>query len=239
MITTGFMIGLRTCWLWSTRWPAYYDNTMTFRAMDDLVESAITARLAIDNGALNPARRELRFVLGSAINHLYVDERLLRGVSLEIKLTSPRTKNIDTVKAANAIDLSIGALYGRLSQVVHPSPAQFRVRLARSAQGNYLGFESLDELREITDLQLEVYDIALACVFRSLEPMTGEVFIEVLDDLLWWPFHHTPHCYRMSAMFNYKAERQNRRGGPVRDRVLELLRVIEARKQLLTAQPLP
>lgn len=202
--------------------------------MDDLVESAITARAAINNGVLNPARRELRFVLETAINHLYVDESLLQRASIDAKLAHPKAKNVDTMKAAAALGLSIGPLYGRLSEVVHPSPAQFRVRLDRAAQGVYLGFEKPAELREIAALQLEVYDVALACVFRALGPgLSGDVFINVLDDRLWWPFHYTPHCYGISRMFNGKYERQYRLGGPVRDRVLELLRLLEARKRVL------
>lgn len=236
-ITNGFLTGLQACWFAARRWPTYYDNTLTFRAMDDLLESAITSWAAIGNGALDPARRELRFVLESAINHLYVDEKLLRGADLEIKLAHPRAKNIDTVGAASELGLTIGRLYGRLSEVVHPTPAQFQARLSRSAQGNYIGFESLAELREIADLQLQVYDIALKCVFDALGPgLTGDLFIHVFDDLLWWPFHHAPLTYAISVGLNPKAERADQQAGPVRDRLQELLRVLEARQQMLSLE---
>ncbi|QVK23304.1 hypothetical protein KHX94_00205 [Shewanella dokdonensis] len=44
------------------------------RHFDDIVEAALTAQLAVENGALNPARRELRYMLEVAVNVAYVDE---------------------------------------------------------------------------------------------------------------------------------------------------------------------
>lgn len=232
-ITIGFFVGLHSCWRMSTRWPSYYDNTLTFRFMDDLLESAITIRVAVANGALNPARRDLRFVLEPAINHSYVD-RILPKADLATKLAHPDAKNVDTVKVAKALGLHVGPLYGKLSQIVHPTPAQLQRRLTQSAQGIYIGFETPAELDDFAQMQLEVYDIALWCIFDALGPgLTGDVFINMLDDLLWWPFHHTPLIYALSVGFNYKAERKNRQAGPARDRLQDFVSVLKARRQIL------
>jgi len=236
--TRGFLLGLHTSWLMSRRWTDYYDNTLTYRFIDDLMESAISIHVEVDNGALNSARRELRFVLETAINHAYID-RLLPRADLETKLGHPEARDVDIVKAARKMGMivALGPLYGRLSQVVHPTPAQLRTRLEQSARGVYLGFETPAELREFAELQLEVYDIALWCVFDSLGPgLTGDLFINVFDDVLWWPYHHSPLAYSISRGLNYKAERQNSKAGPVRDRMQDFLRVLEARCRELSRQ---
>jgi hypothetical protein len=56
------------------RWSEFHGNYLLPRHVDDIVEAALTAQLAIENGALNPARRELRYMLEVSVNIAYVDE---------------------------------------------------------------------------------------------------------------------------------------------------------------------
>jgi hypothetical protein len=66
---------LLTCDLAATRWNFFTENYLFPRYFDDVVESAVLAQLAIENGALKPARRELRYMLEVAVNTAFVDEQ--------------------------------------------------------------------------------------------------------------------------------------------------------------------
>lgn len=68
------MQSLRICEIAASRWHEFTQNYLLPRHFDDIVEAALTAQLAIENGALNPARRELRYMLEVAVNIAYVDE---------------------------------------------------------------------------------------------------------------------------------------------------------------------
>lgn len=53
--------------------------------------------------------------------------------------------------------------------------------------------------------------MSLASVFEAFdESSTGDLFIEVFDDIPKWAFAKTPFVSAVSAHFNYKAERQRR-----------------------------
>lgn len=65
---------LTACEIAASRWQEFGDKYLLPRHFDDIAEAALTAQLAIENGALNPARRELRYMLEVAVNVAYVDE---------------------------------------------------------------------------------------------------------------------------------------------------------------------
>ncbi|MCR9190070.1 MAG: hypothetical protein NXH96_14945 [Alteromonadaceae bacterium] len=69
-----FIHTLRLCELAASRWQDFGEKYLLPRHFDDIVEAALTAQLAVENGALNPARRELRYMLEVAVNVAYVDE---------------------------------------------------------------------------------------------------------------------------------------------------------------------
>jgi hypothetical protein len=84
--------------------------------------------------------------------------------------------------------------------------------------GRSVGFENAADLRKIGRLMFRVYDIALTLVFHSYHlSMTGDVFINLLDDLPDWKFHKGKYVASVSAYFDYKHERNMRKHGEPRD----------------------
>jgi hypothetical protein len=125
-------------------------------------------------------------------------------------------------------------LYSSTSQYVHPSAHSLHARLERAGRGAYIGFESAHDLREVTELAVRVYDVALCCVFTGLGPgLTGDLLLGTFEDMVWWPYHYTPLMASMSRVYNYKFERSRRGAGPVRNKVQELLAYLESCRRTL------
>ena len=241
----GFVLALRCARLQSMRWEAY-EEALQMRFIDDLIETAIASLTLMLDGAHNPVRRELRYVLEAAINHLFVDQ-FMPNAPLATRLAYVRRERmIDTMNAAGkvAVNVEVAAaglfkatvvpLYSATSQYVHPSAQSLQARLERAGRGAYIGFESVQDLREVTDLAVRVYDVALCCVFTGLGPgLTGDLLLGTFEDMVWWPYHYTPLMASMSRVYNYKFERSQPGAGPVGNRVQELIALIESYRRTL------
>ena len=100
---------VRLCEIAATRWNEFNDNYLLPTYMDDIIEAAITAQLAIENGALNPARRELRYMLEVAVNIAYVDE--IRAKDSFVERTSfYRGKQVNKSNVDHVFDLPLRLL---------------------------------------------------------------------------------------------------------------------------------
>jgi hypothetical protein len=109
------------------------------------------------------------------------------------------------------------AAYRDCCAYVHVSRRQIDERLELAEMGRSLGFETAEELRNIGRLIFRTYDIALALYFHGYGlSMSGNIFIEVLDDRPDWKFHKGKYVGVVSAFFDYKHERNMRKFGESR-----------------------
>ena len=100
---------------------------------------------------------------------------------------------------------------------VHVSRRQIEERMVLVEKGRSLGFETDEELGKIGRLMFRVYDLALTLYFHGYDlSMTGDVFIEVLDNMPSWKFHKGKYVSIVSAFFDYKHERNMRKYGEPR-----------------------
>jgi len=198
-----------------------------WRFIDDLLASAMAIALLVREGVDSPARRELRFMLELVIRNLYVDtifasrdtpletrlayvEHRLQQKDVEL-LAELRLSLIDDVSRFETVTKR---LYGELSTYTHPSHEQMARRLDQAARGVYLGFETSTEFAAFNDLLERAYDVILVYVFEALGPSsTGDVFINVIDELRSWPFAATAFLPAISASYDYKQERQSKEAG--------------------------
>jgi hypothetical protein len=105
-------------------------------------------------------------------------------------------------------------LYGSLSTIVHPSKAQVSVDLNRWAKGTPIGFEKIGQANGINSLCLDVFDLGVVLSLHAIGlGLAGDIYTAALDDMPKWSFHKTRFAKALSAHFDYKAERQNRRAG--------------------------
>ena len=97
------------------------------------------------------------------------------------------------------------------------SPRQIEERLELDDVGRSVGFQKADDLRKVGRLMFRVYDIALTLFFHGYHlSMTGDVFINGLDDMPDWKFHKGKYVACVSAYFDYKHERNMRKYGESR-----------------------
>jgi hypothetical protein len=207
--------------LMSTRWPAFKERLLTLRIYDLLLESAISTLGLIRQGLFNPAKREMRFLIEASVKAWRFDADEAAGT------VSDKLANLDDVRerfrelvdhleprlldeqTARALTHRITNLYGELCTYVHPSSRAFGVHLRKFERGEYLGFETIDDINKINELFADVLDLSLAALFESFDTgLLGDIFVEVLDDQAKWSFHRTALVKSISSHFDYKIERR-------------------------------
>lgn len=231
---TGDLIRvLQLCNVYSTRAKEYSENSIVVRSTDDLAQSVLAAWNLVQDGLINPVKRELRYVIESQIKYLYVDQQSESG-----KLLTKLNERLDYLQANvdSSVDVReqlklhlfhpddakqyVDELYDTYRECcayVHVSRRQIEERLQLAAEGRSLGFETADELRKLGRLMFRVYDMALALYFHGFgASMTGDIFVTVLDDWPSWKFHKGKYVNIVSAYYDYKHERNMRKYGESR-----------------------
>jgi hypothetical protein len=194
------------------------------RATDDVIESAVMLSFAIENGARNPARRELRYLLELSVQSLFVDQKMQRS-SFEDRLTffDKKVNKSGVMPEVDKIDLyllpaktdeiiaDIKSAFRRASQYVHPSVNQIEERLKLANANITIGFDSADTLRSINDELFEVFALVLTLYFHTVGQSTcGDLFEGLFSDMPEWSFHWHRHIVSIDEKYDYKAERQGR-----------------------------
>ncbi len=239
-IANAFIIGVDSLRWMSKRARVIGIETLTFRLTDDLLESAIAASANVESGVLNPAKRELRYILEQSVKYAFVDRRM-QDQSIEEKLQFLECRTVELVDSAREVDLFVpksvkadvlremGPLYGRLSEFVHPSHRLAQDRVRRSGTGHYIGSHTVADVQELIGLAERVFDIGLLYCCQPLGPsLVGDVVLSTWEGMAWWPFHYTPYMRALADQYDYKYERQCGPGGPMWRRILELRLLFEA-----------
>lgn len=224
---------LKLCVIYSTRAGKYSENSVVVRSTEDLVQSVLAAWNLVQDGLINPVKRELRYVLESSVKYLFVDQQSESGkplTTLDERLDFLEANVDSTMDVREQLKLHlfhpddakqfIDELYDAYRECcayVHVSRRQIEERLQLAEEGRSLGFETADELRKIGRLMFRVYDMALALYFHGYgASMTGDVFISGLDDWPGWKFHKGKYVRIVSAYYDYKHERNMRKYGEPR-----------------------
>lgn len=222
---------LQLCMAYSGRAGEFSENSVVISSTDDLAQSTMAAWNLVQEGLITPIKRELRYVLESAVKHLYVDQEMWNRrptPSLAERLAFLHG-NVDPSKIDVRNQLKLEALhpddakqlidelfdtYRDCCAYVHVSRRQIDERLELARKGRSLGFETPGELRTIGRLMFRSYDIALALYFHGYGlSMSGDIFVDILDDMPEWKFHKGKYVGVVSAYFDYKHERNMRKYG--------------------------
>lgn len=218
-----YAVGLNMISMMATRHPDFHGSRLSIRVHDLLLESAISIWGHINNGLLNPARREMRFLVEASVKTWWCDqfspsEEVTKKVEFLNDLGKTRFRKVaETVRPrlldavlAERLPEKLTNLYGRLSTSVHASTGGLQPDLHRFEQGKYLGFEDVADLNRVNDLLAEVLDISLCAAFEAFdEGLVGDIFVVVLDEQTKWAFHRTTLVQSVSEHYDYKAERQS------------------------------
>jgi len=221
-ITGSFIEGVRSANLVFTRYPDA-ENWLLHRFMDDFIESAVAIRALAAQGVFNVGRRELRYLVEAAVKHVYVDQQLPGGASLQDRLVFlgdnagvPRSSvdpvdrvTVRMLKEPNHLTGAVHSAFGALSGYTHLSKKQLDERLQRASRGEFSGFENAGTLEAFNQLLFRTYDVVLALIFEGIGPsFVGDLFIHVFDEQPRWRFHKGQLVGEMSRFFDYKSERR-------------------------------
>jgi len=221
-IIAGLHETLHICEIAATRWPVYAERYLFPRHKDDIGEAAITAQLAIENGALNPARRELRYMLEVAVNTAFVDEE---GSALDLdgRVNFYRGNRVGKQNVDHIRDLPLRMLAGERgkfieatrtawvhsSNYVHLTKRRIDEKVRLRAQGVHLGFETPEMLAAVVREVHDVCSIVAVLAFETVGPaFTGDILVGRLDSNENWPFHENRFIAALDAYFDYKHERK-------------------------------
>jgi hypothetical protein len=231
---TGDLVRLlQVCNVYSTRAGEYSANSIVARSTEDLAQSVLAAWNLIQDGLINPVKRELRYLIESQIKYLFVDQQTESGkplAKLDERLDYLQANVDSSIDVREQLKLHLFHLddakqfvdelydaYRECCAYVHVSRRQIEERLKLAEAGRSLGFETADELRKIGRLMFRIYDMALALYFHGYgASMTGDVFVTVLDDWPEWKFHKGKYVKIVSAYYDYKHERNMRKYGESR-----------------------
>lgn len=223
-IAESFLQGIQMASIASTRDPAS-KNSIILYSLDDLVESAVAIPILADSGIFGSLRRDLRYMLETAVKLVFVDQQHKRNDSLDSRIaffddTSkvPRSsiRPIDDVALPmlpdpDAFRLAVKSTFADLSGFVHPSKKQVDQRRARLKRGEYSGYEGPIVIEKFNDLSSRTLDMVFTLVLHGIGvPTAGDIFTVVLDDEERWKFHKTKYTSQVSAFFDYKVERKSK-----------------------------
>jgi len=219
----GLYRTLHICEIAATRWPVYAERYLFPRHKDDIGEAAIAAQLAIENGALNPARRELRYMLEVAVNTAFVDEEA-SDLDLDARIDFFRSNRVRKQNVDHIRDLPLRLLGSHReefieatrnawvysSNYVHLTKRRIDEKVRLRAQGVRLGMETPEMLSTVVREVHDVCSIVAVLAFETLGPsFAGDILVAGgLDQDETWPFHQNRFIAAVDAHFDYKHERQ-------------------------------
>jgi hypothetical protein len=220
-LTEGVAFGIRAMWMMSRR-SSIYDEFLSFRFIDDTLQSVVAVWSLAREGQLSGAKRELRYLLESVSKHVYADLKLM-GKPLAEKISfladhisSSSVSFVEDFRLYsysesenNAFMDEIKSQYASLCRYVHRSTEQVEESLRLLARGISPGFETPKQLESFVRELEHVYDVLLVLLFNALGlSLAGDVFVQVLDDHRTWPYHKTRFTKQLLKEFDYKAERR-------------------------------
>jgi hypothetical protein len=219
----AFSAALATVWLMATRSTAIVENSLSFAFTHDAFQTMAAITFLASEGMYAPARREMRYLLESAVKHAYVDlnrgndplaDRIayLEDQVPRSSLEFIKKQDFFGLRTPDQADLkaSISCAYSNLSAYVHRSPTQLRQELARMRKGPPEPKLVTAELERFNRECFSIYDIAVFLQFQVLGPgLSGDV-ICAFDPVQHWPFHKGKFCRLLSKSYDYKVERQKK-----------------------------
>ncbi len=82
VVTFDFIKDIKSCLMYCSRGIDFRDNSLSLSHIDDYFMSAIMILMMLREGAINPAKREMRYLIDSSMRYLFVDQQLWRGKGL-------------------------------------------------------------------------------------------------------------------------------------------------------------
>lgn len=223
VVTSDFIKGMKACSMYCSRGAEFRDNSFSLSHIDDYFMSAIMIMTILKEGGINPAKREIRYLIDSSMRYLYVDQQLWRG-SIEEKLVF-FDKKVDksNIKYIKDIDLHMikspdlkseftseyKSTYYKACEYVHASTKQIEERFALYEQGITIGLDRAEQLQEVAELLSEAYSSLLVFTFHAAGVSTaGDLMVDTLSPHDNWVYNGNKYLAEIDRHFDYKHERK-------------------------------
>lgn len=217
--------------LMATRHPPYFETLITLRMKQHFVQSVVASIYLVKDGMLDPARRELRFLLEASVKTLWLDRPHERtkvvaknapsdvadkvialddlGAKRFGEIVSDLEFGLLSQDAAKTYRQTATDLFSKLSTYSHVSANNVKRDLSNFDRGNTFGHETAADIEAFVRVAKRVLDLALASHFEAFDQgLVGDILVQVFGDEPQWTFHRTPLVGAINRHFDYKAERQ-------------------------------
>lgn len=212
--------------LMATRHPPLFDQLIVLHINPHLIQSLLAAMSMAKDGMLDPARRELRFLLELSVKTFSLDkggeqkdypEDVTSKIALLNKLRQVKFKEIVTNLSFNILTdddvvtyrQNTNDLYKKLSTQIHVSAENISRDFANFDRDKYFGFETIAEINSFYQVCRRVLDVALASHFEAFDAgLVGDILVNIFDEDHRWTFRKMPLVGAIDQHFDYKFERR-------------------------------
>ena len=219
-ITNDCIFTLHSISIYSTRAGTIYDNFLTIRAIDDIMQSVIAIKSLVENGIYNTVKRELRYLIEMITKYVIVDY-VKMGENLTIKTTylkenipNSSIEIIDqytpplSATKNEELKAEVKDFFYKACAYVHPSKKQIDEQVKNYENGNHIGYESARMLADVNKLIFRAYDMIIMMILHGFgHSMSGDLFVQLFDDNKKWKFHKAKYVKEYTKNFDYKYER--------------------------------
>lgn len=222
-ITHEYLAALRFVVADAERDPKFSTNHLLSYLAQDFIESAIAITFLASQGALRPAKRELRFIIESSVKICFIQQKsystlIADKVSQFDRVLSSPSISIKRDLAINLIpeglqdpfSEEVGRLYGETSGYVHLTPRQIVERIASVDAGRTVGYESPQEVANLDGLISRGYAVSLALLLHSVPSyVAGDWLVDSDGSSNNSYFLGSRFIAGIDTSFDYKHERQH------------------------------
>jgi hypothetical protein len=222
-VSMDFINGMKSCSMYCNRGAEFRDNSLSLSHIDDYFMSAIMIMTMLNEGGINPAKREIRYLIDSSMRYLYVDQQLWRGTIKEKLVYFDKKVDKSNIKYINDIDFHMikapelksafcseyKTVYYKACEYVHASTKQIEERFSLYEQGITIGLDRAEQLKEVTELLREVYSSLLVFTFHAAGvSTTGDLMVDTLSPQESWVYNGNRYITEIDRHFDYKYERK-------------------------------
>lgn len=214
---------LSFCYMNSVRDGVSDERNFFLRMIDDITQSVISIEIIAKEGVLNTCRRELRYLVELSIKSCLIVNNTTKQTFEEQIDEYEKLLNSSNINPINSLSFGylkpdneeqfkteVKRLYGYLCKYSHSSSHQIHERLARAQMGRTIGFEGVQELKELNNEIEKVFSVVLVMIFHSVaQYVVGDFMVEPSGETVNWYFNKSKYISVIDRQFDYKHERQS------------------------------
>jgi hypothetical protein len=213
---------LKFCYLDSVRDGISEERNFFLRMTDDILQSIVSLETLAKEGFVNTCRRELRYLIELSIKSCVIVNNSKSPKFVDQIKEYEKLLNSSNINPINILSFwylkteqekfktEVKMLYGYLSRYSHSSSFQILEKLNRVETGRPMGYEGINELKDLNDDIEKVFLTVIILIFHSVaQYVVGDFMVEENGETIKWYFNKSKFINIVDENFDYKCERQN------------------------------